>query len=170
MTTLTVPRPLRTLAIAFAVLGEPKPQGSKSSRALVSKTTGKPFATMYEANAGLIAWRKEVTRVAKQHIGTGWKPLDCPIDITLDFTMPKPPSYPKTRRCWPDHSYDIDKCARGVLDGLTHAKVIVNDSRVVRLVCEQHFPREHPNALPTPGVNIQIRTLTDQPTLLDGEA
>lgn len=165
MTTLAVPRPVRMLAIAFTVAGEPIPQGSHKAFVVGKR------AIVTDDNPRLKAWRRHVSTVAKTAAGPGWVPLDCPLAIRLDFTMPKPASYPKRRRTWPSASADLDKATRSIFDSLTTAGVITNDARFVELRAAKHFPGEDPDALPVPGVRIAVWSISEaaQPTL-DGDA
>lgn len=169
MTATAFAEAVQKLACSFVISGEPIPQGSHKGFAIQNKRTGKTHVNITEDNPKTKSWRRHIVAVARGHVGAGWKPLDCPMAISLAFTMPKPPSYPKRRRTWPSASFDIDKLVRNLLDGLTAAGVITNDARFVELRAAKHFPGEHPDSLPLPGVRVAIWTISAQPSL-DGVA
>jgi Holliday junction resolvase RusA-like endonuclease len=66
----------------------------------------------------------------------GGKPLEPPYVIELEFRMPRPadPKYG-----WPTKDGDIDKLARGALDGLVQGGLLVDDRHVVDLRATKVF-------------------------------
>lgn len=112
--------------LSFFVPGVPAPQGSKS----MSRS-----GHMYEANKRLKPWRETlVHHAARAYHG---EPIDAPVRVTAVFYSPKP----RTTRFkhYPAGKPDVDKLSRAVLDGLTIARVIRDDARVVELVARKEW-------------------------------
>lgn len=126
--------------IRFEVRGLPIPQGS--TRAWVLH--GKPVIT--SSAKGLATWRRLVADVAQNHAPR--EPWEGPVEIELDFGLPKPKSAPKRKRVWPDKRPDLDKLTRAVLDALTYV-VYADDSQVVRIHASKDYG--------PPGVVVEIR-------------
>lgn len=108
--------PLET--IAFAVLGEPSPEGSTRSYyiAKLNRTV-----TTHQNQASLEAWRNRVATEAQRTLeGREWT-SDCSSAYALevDFVLSRPPSVPRHRRLRPTVKPDIDKLVRAVNDALT---------------------------------------------------
>jgi len=132
--------------IVFTVVGTPKPQGSK--RAYINRKTGMPILTE-SAGQPLRDWRTDIQQAAlNAHQGP---PLEGPVMVTLDFTLARPKSHPKTRETWPTTRPDIDKLARSVLDAITHI-CIVDDSQIIQLTATKSWG--------TPGVTITLGETT----------
>lgn len=124
------------------VYGTPKPQGSK---ALGRRRDGTIF--MRESNRGHKGWRETVVECLRLF---KTETIDAPTYVSLRFHTPhlkKPKAYPVTRS-----SYDIDKLSRTILDALTIAGIIRDDSQVICL----HAHKEYSD---TPGVEITVRPI-----------
>lgn len=109
--------------LRFFAEGRPAPQGSK---------TQDSAGNMREASRFLKAWRDRVKLAAlRARVETGWQTLDGPADVTVVVyeQRPKDPADP----VFPLGRPDVDKLARAVLDGITDAGVILDDSRVTDL-------------------------------------
>lgn len=63
-------------------------------------------------------------------------PLDEPLVVELDIVCPRLKSTPKSKpgRTYKSTSPDVDNYGKSVLDGMEKGGLMVNDSRVVRLV------------------------------------
>lgn len=105
----------------FFVPGVPAPQGSKRLVRSGDRTM------MINANsASLKEWRRVVTLSAPR---MDWAPR-VPLSVTLGFVMP---ATLKDRSGWCAVRPDIDKLCRAVLDGLTDAGTVVDDSQIAQL-------------------------------------
>ena len=79
---------------------------------------------------------------------------DVPVRVDLVFLLPKPPSRPKRRRCWPTVKPDIDKLVRAVLDALTSV-VFTDDAQVVALRVDKDY------GATWTGVDVRVREVTE---------
>jgi crossover junction endodeoxyribonuclease RusA len=114
-------------AVTFVVAGLPAPQGSKD---YVGHRGGK--AKLVESSKALAPWRQAIAirshnAMVRQHL----RPFTGAVRVRIEFVMPRPqrcplPTPPATKRP------DLDKLARGVLDGIT-STVIADDSLVIDL-------------------------------------
>lgn len=144
------------------VTGDPIAQGSKTMRTQTT-ASGRTSARMYDANPRLRQWRAH-TRVHTEHAmeAQGWQALkDVPVRVTLTFTLA--PSLVQARQIlkapgtWPAwRGYDIDKLTRAVLDSLTDAGAIDDDSRVASLLARKLWAGSK-GAMREPGVVIEVR-------------
>lgn len=122
-------------ALEIWVSGVPRPQGSK-------RHVG--GGRMLEASPYIRVWRATMCQAARSRAQqNGWATLTGPVEVVLDFYMPRPRHHYRQGR----HSHllrdtapmlpmakpDLDKMARGCLDALTDAEVMRDDSLVVRL-------------------------------------
>ena len=108
--------------VDLRVIGQPAPQGSK---------TRMPNGAMVEGSSAVgrakhRAWRSAVAEAA---VGQVAEPLDGPLQLTVEFWMPRPASRKRDR--WADRKPDLDKLLRCTLDGLTDGGLIRDDARVV---------------------------------------
>jgi len=127
---------------SYRIPGTAIPQGSKS----VTKT-----GLMFDSNKNLKAWRNHATEtIAKQH------PLEHPIlgalAADIHIYLPKPKT---VTRNYPSVKPDIDKLARAILDSLTAAGAIKDDS----LICELHISKTYTTL--NPKVLIKIWSLEE---------
>lgn len=145
-------------ALAFRTIGLPVAQGSMSAfvvgkRAIVTDQKGKT----------LKPWREALRSDAVTAAGEDWQPLAGPVKVTLLFALPKPASAPKRRRVWPvgKRSGDLDKLTRAVLDALTQAAIVRDDSQVVDLRAIKDYPGPDV-ALHVPGVVVAVYRVEDE--------
>lgn len=125
--------------VAFDVLGVPAPQGSKRAFVVGNR------AVVTEDSKRSAPWRDSVAAAGVAAM-SGLPALDGPLQVTIQFRMPRPRS---VKRLYPSVKPDIDKLARAVLDGLTAAAVIVDDSRVISLTAEKVYAE-------VPGASIRV--------------
>jgi Holliday junction resolvase RusA-like endonuclease len=155
--------------LAFALLGLPISQGSKSFKGFTKN--GRPI--MAESAKGLKPWRGMMQTAIVAAIrqapvpAAGW-PLLGPVGIDLCFTMRRPVGAPKRRRTWPIVAPDIDKLVRASLDSAKLAGLFGDDSQVVDLHAWKVYPLETPRALRAPGLAAAVY-LIDQPRATAGE-
>lgn len=136
--------------IAFTAYGLPIPQGS--TRAFVVNNR----AVTTSANSNLRPWRDTVACAARlameeRLILTG------PVAVDAVFTLPRPKTRPRRYR-YPDRRPDLDKLARGLLDGIT-GPVITDDAQVCRVTVEKRYVGDGPTAMTEPGVTVLIRRM-----------
>lgn len=146
--------------ITIVAYGVPKPKGSL-------KHIGN--GRLVEQVEGSGGWRKSVADAARKAMRGGVpgyyqlkrEPLDGPVCVEITATFFKPKSAPKTRESWPctRATGDSDKIARNVLDAIVDGRVLVDDSRVVDLVCRKVYPGQHADALDRPGAVIRIKRI-----------
>ena len=124
--------------------GQPKPQGSKIAG---RRKDGTVF--MREANSKSRNWRTTVIEaLSKEAPDT----IEGAVRVHAHFYMPmlkNPIPHPITRS-----SYDIDKLSRTILDALTLAKIVYDDSQVVTLVATKEYSER-------PGVQITVEPYTE---------
>jgi Holliday junction resolvase RusA-like endonuclease len=147
--------------VRFDVPGVPVTQGSKKGF-LNPKT--KRVVIVDEDNASLRKWRKAMTSWVMAKLPAGWRPLDGPVSVELEFLLPRPARGERGSvmgAVEPIHqtSGDVDKYARAALDSLTTARVYTDDSRITRLTVEKRYPRdgEHPSLI------VHVRWTADDP-------
>lgn len=146
--------PMITDPVEFRVYGTPAPQGSKTAfvrggRAVVvdgSSSSGRQR---------LSSWRAEVAREA-ENVGLEMV-LDGPLDLAIEFLMPKPKSAPKGK-VWCDKRPDLDKLVRSTFDALSGV-LYRDDAQVVRLKVSKRYSTDGE----PPGAFISLR-----PVLFDG--
>lgn len=124
---------MRTLA--FTVLGDPKPQGSK--RAFVVK--GKAVLTE-SAGAPLRTWRQDIVAAAQENLN-GDGPFEGAVYVTLRFHLRRPKK-PKHRL--PIVRPDVDKLGRACADALQTAGVVWDDSQIVSLILDKLYAENAP--------------------------
>jgi len=124
--------------MAFQVFGDPVPQGSK--RAVIHRSTGR--AVVFDDNSGgLRSWRSQIVDAARAELN-GEAPDLGPVRVTLMFFL-RQPKRPKASV--PITKPDVDKLARAVLDGMTDAGVIRDDSQVTTLTARKRYTTEAPH-------------------------
>lgn len=135
-------------ALAMFVAGRPRPQGSK----VLTRWGG-----MREASKYVKAWRESIRLEAAQ----AWEPqppLLGPIDLRLEFVMPRPARMPKRQLTPPATKRpDWDKLARAVGDSLTDAGIYSDDSQVVRAAVYKRIAEFEED----PGVHIYVAGLEE---------
>lgn len=130
-------------ALTINVIGTPVQQGSK-----VANRFGHGVR---DANVKkLKPWRAEVSGTVLEAMqAQGWSTLDAPCEVAITFFHPRAAGHFGTGRnagvlkpsapYWKATAPDIDKLTRAILDALTDAAAIRDDSRVARLVVEDRW-------------------------------
>ena len=126
----------------FHVPGTPAPQGSKNAYVRGGR------AVLVESSKKVPAWRAAVAEAATQHCG---ELIDGPVDLTIEFVLPRPKSLPK-RITHMVRKPDLDKLVRSTCDALS-GTAYVDDNRVHHLTATKRYA--HPGE-PT-GAHITIR-------------
>lgn len=119
--------------------GHPKPQGSKIAG---RRKDGSVF--MREANSQARPWRNVVIEALQKEAPDT---LEGAVRVHAHFYMPmlkNPIPQPITRS-----SYDVDKLSRNILDALTIAGIVHDDSQVVTLIATKEYAER-------PGVQITV--------------
>jgi Holliday junction resolvase RusA-like endonuclease len=129
--------------IRFAVYGEPKPQGSKKSVPIYSRSgpvmkNGRVLTRVVNDNPKLGEWRQELSYAARQAYSG---PLLCgPLKVAMTFYRPRPSAHFGSGKNagvvkasaigWPISRPDVLKLARAVEDSLTGV-LYRDDSQIV---------------------------------------
>jgi len=129
--------------IQFRVYGEPKPQGSKKSVPIYSRTgpvmrDGRVLTRVVNDNPKLGQWRQEVSQAARS--AYSGELLTGPLRVEMTFGRPRPRSHYGSGRHvgvlkpsaepYPTTRPDVLKLARAVEDSLTGV-VYRDDSQIV---------------------------------------
>ena len=141
-----------TPSFDLVVHGVPAPQGSKKGG--FSAKTGKTF--VYEQNSKTQkSWRQDViaAAVALRELH-GFETLDGPLELTVEFRLPRPASVNIRRRPYPGVKPEIDKLLRNTLDGLTQAGIYRDDAQVVNLGAFKRYATDDPAG--SPGATIRV--------------
>ena len=135
------------MIISFDVFGLPAPQGSKRhvGNGVMIETGGDK----------LKAWRDAV-RVDSAAAMAGRSPLAGPVQLWVQFLMPRPKGHYRTGRLsdmlkdgapiWHSSRPDIDKLLRSTLDGLKAGGVYLDDSQVAEVVAKKRYTGGAPMA------------------------
>lgn len=136
----------------IVVHGTPAPQGSK--RGGFSAKTGKTF--VYEQNSKTQkSWRQDVIAAAVALRESGnFETLDGPIELAIEFRLPRPASVNIRRRPYPCVKPDMDKLLRNTLDGLTQAGIYRDDAQVIRMAAVKLYATDDPDG--GPGARIRV--------------
>lgn len=129
------------------VKGEPKPQGSKSGFIRGTRVV------LVEANKSLPGWRNTV----EQALRDAWEAQEAiteAVSIELTFWLTRPAT---NRREAMTTKPDLDKLERAILDSLTRAGIIKDDSLVVDLVASKHYADDN-----LPGVLIELSRIDNK--------
>lgn len=139
--------------IEINVIGEPAPQGSK--RVFRGR--------LVEASAKkLTPWRKAIAEAVEASLPADHNLILGPVRVEIDFYLPRPPSIKQSKRAFPIVPPDVDKLARGCLDGLGQGddgksgsgRLWADDSLVVELVASKFYADDR-----APGALIKITEL-----------
>ena len=144
-----------TAYVDIVVHGVPAPQGSKKGG--YSAKTGKTF--VYDQNSKTQkSWRQDVIAAAVSvREDFSLETLDGPIEIFLDFRLPRPASVKISKRPFPAVKPDIDKLIRNTLDGLTQAGIYRDDAQVINMSSSKRYATDDPQG--SPGVTIRVGLL-----------
>jgi Holliday junction resolvase RusA-like endonuclease len=121
--------------------GKATPQGSKKGFVINGR------AVLVDASEGNKAWRAHVTQRIKEH--EEYIRYKGPVHVTVAFYMEKAKTNKKTFMI---QKPDIDKLCRSVMDAMTDAEIIEDDSRVVSLSAYKYWETDEM----CPGVFIHI--------------
>jgi len=125
---------------SFWADGIPAPQGSK-------KHVGR--GVLVESSKKLDPWRKAIKQSLVTQKPKDMMPLDGPLFCAVEFWLPRPDSYPKTKVKLPVGPPDVDKLARGALDPLTQNGIIHDDARITDMIVSKRFvPTDPRHAYP----------------------
>lgn len=164
---------------ALRIRGAPVPQGSKTAR--YRKQGNKIVTWVVDANDDrLKPFRETVTDVATTEvIMSDWTtiPRHQPARVDLVFTFDRPPSHYRTGRnahllkddapTFPGNNCgDIDKLQRAIFDSLTAALVWDDDTQVTEVRARKVYVGEDEHAAPTAGIDVVVRRLGQEATLL----
>ena len=111
--------------------GLPKPQGSK--RVFNGR--------IVEASGNALkVWRKAIADACQANVNEDHKLLVGPVRVEVDFYLPRPKTVKLKDRGLPIVPPDLDKLARGLLDGIGQSEVVWgDDSQVVELIARKHY-------------------------------
>lgn len=152
------PHPL--VVIAY---GKPITQGSKVRNR---------YGGLRDDNAETLKPWREAVKTAALDVMRAAERITVPVSVALLCYFDRPTVHYRTGRnahllrdaapLFPANvrSGDIDKLQRACFDALTDAGVFVDDSQVVHVTAWKLWTGEHVDALPIPGVRIEIRPLT----------
>ena len=120
----------------FTVPGKPATQGDH--KGFYNPKSKKVIIT--EASKAVGPWRARVALAA--NLAWAGKELlhDVPVRVKIEFVLPRPTGTPKTRATPPaiKKNADVDKMARGVLDGLTHT-ILTDDALVIDITARKRI-------------------------------
>jgi Holliday junction resolvase RusA-like endonuclease len=128
-------RPVTGKTCAFDVLGDPAPQGSKTS--MRNPRTGK--VVTLEGKEGQRekhrAWRGAVAEASREWV-EAFRQFTGPTHLELVLYFRRPKSRPKSHHGWHTVTPDADKVLRSCLDGLKDGGLIADDSLIcsIRLI------------------------------------
>lgn len=149
-------------AVVLTVLGVPAPQGSKRAVGTRLGRRGQRVTVLAESSKALEQWRAKVAAATHMWVGTWWgqwSPLDGPVKVSIDFTVPAPARIPASRLGRPATTPDLDKLIRATFDALTVGRIWTDDSRVVEVTAREWYPDLGPGALSQPGARIEIEPI-----------
>ena len=125
------------------VPGTPKPQGSKSAFRRGNKIV------LVEASKTLPEWRNTLEwHFIRWRAENAATTVLRPLTVSLTFWLPRAKT---NSRPFPTQKPDLDKLVRAVLDSLTKAEIIKDDSYCVELAAKKLFDDHHPA-----GVEVEI--------------
>lgn len=125
--------------IAFFVLGNPRPQGSK-------RHVGN--GVLIEQSKYVKEWRNNIAWKAKENTK---KQFTGPIQLSMVFVLKKPQ---KPKHSQPISRPDLDKLTRAVMDSLTRI-CYEDDSQVTKIVATKKYVEKNDS----PGVFIKIKEI-----------
>lgn len=142
------------------VYGDPIPKGSMKCIG----RRGKAMHSLIDNKQDrLDIWMPKIQAAAEAARDRLGGTLSGPVSVSTTFTVPRPASVPLAKRAWPitRSAGDIDKHTRSVLDALTYAELIGDDSQVVHTENWECYPDTPgcPDRLDRPGATIRIETI-----------
>lgn len=161
--------PLVEPDLQFTVRGHPAPQGSKEVKRYVQGR-----AILGESSSKVRPWRQDVVAAAVEAIleTPGFRPIDAPVFLTVEFYVPRPKGHPKSRRTVPTTIPDLDKLLRSTDDALKTAGVISDDSVIIDIWTRDRYTVPFPDVgldweLPAPGAVISVFRIEAESTWSD---
>lgn len=124
-------------SFSFTVFGtDPAPQGSKKYVGTRRTAAGNNMPLIVESSPKLPAWRKAVSEavVEAMEASGDLSKFDGAVKVEAVFYLTRPKT---VTRAYPIKPPDVDKLARGLLDGMK--PVWVDDSLVVRLEVSKKY-------------------------------
>ena len=121
--------------------GKATPQGSKKGFVINGR------AVLVDASEGNKAWRAHVTQRIREH--QEYIRYKGPVHVTVAFYMEKAKT---NKKKFMIQKPDIDKLCRSVMDAMTDAEIIEDDSRVISLTAYKYWETDEMH----PGVFIHI--------------
>ncbi len=147
--------------IRFNVYGSPAPQGSK-------RHVGN--GVMIEMSKKLKPWREAVRYEAVEARGDA-APIAEPVTVVMVFTFPRPKSHFRVGKnshllrdgapMYPGGIPDLSKLARSTEDAIVQAGLLKDDALIVEYDRLRKVYVGDRDALPAPGVKIEIRSAGD---------
>ena len=112
---------------------------------------------MRETNGRTKPWRKVLVIALQDERGRPRARFESAVWVSLRFVFARPVSHPSTSLPTSKRLGDVDKLTRAVLDALTQARIIADDSNVLQLrdVAKVYGPN--------PGVHIRIGSAVPNP-------
>lgn len=138
--------------LVIRAVGEPSPVGSFFGRVigewLDKRTVRDPRAIVVPDNKKSKPWRDAVIVAAKSAMRAcefEWVPLAEAVEVEMTFWLARGKT---VRRLLPWVRPDVDKYARNSIDGLTEAKVWLDDGQVTDLIARKRYcgPGQKPGA------------------------
>jgi Holliday junction resolvase RusA-like endonuclease len=126
----------------ISVVGDPASQGS---HAIMNGRIVQVNSKKHKA------WRTAIVTECIANLPADWVPLDEPVELIVNFYMPKPAS---VKRLLPSVSPDLDKLIRSVGDALAIAGVYTDDSRIVRISARKLYAQGI-----EPGATIEVKPI-----------
>jgi crossover junction endodeoxyribonuclease RusA len=104
-------------------------------------------------------WRKAIAVACHQLLSEEHSLLLGPVRVEVDFFLPRPPSVKMSKRALPIVPPDLDKLARGCLDGIGQGLngkvgdgiIYGDDSQVVELMARKFYADDR-----APGADIRV--------------
>lgn len=114
--------------VQLRIVGTPKPQGSK--RVFNGRV-------VEAAGNALKVWRKQIADACLAQVNEDHRLMLGPVRVEVDFYLERPKT---VKRSMPIVPPDVDKLARGLLDGIGQSEVVWgDDSQVVELIARKEY-------------------------------
>jgi Holliday junction resolvase RusA-like endonuclease len=119
------------MQVRIEVFGDPAPQGSK--RVFNGRV-------VEAAGEKLKKWRKAIAAECMAVRETNDAFFTGPVSVKVAFYLPRPKTISQEKRPHPIVPPDLDKLARGLLDGIGQSEMIWgDDSQVIELLATKHY-------------------------------
>lgn len=134
--------------IEIVIKGIPQPKQSARFR-IISPKEKKSFISSYQSK-DVKDMEQSIKVLAKRQLPEGFKILDCPIHVEVDYIFPLPTSASKKLKEnvengaieWKYTKPDLtDNLNKGLFDALSEV-VYTNDSRIVSLIARKLYGKE----------------------------